>query len=163
LIPATNPEQRRQEISKGRTDPFALIPVTPKINTPPSQIQPQPAPKPASKPSSPSVTKRPSFPPTSPLSPPLPPLPPAPEIAQKVVVTGVILVGGVPLAIVKAPDEQFSRYVQPGQYISNGQVLVKRVQVYPNGTPVVVLEELGQEVYKQVGEGVKDQEEQKEA
>ncbi|MFM6349293.1 MAG: hypothetical protein ACKPFK_29745, partial [Dolichospermum sp.] len=41
-------------------------------------------------------------------------LPPAPQpkIAQAVVVTGIVLIGEVPQAIIKAPNEPTSRYVQ---------------------------------------------------
>jgi hypothetical protein len=76
---------------------------------------------------------------------------------------GVIEIGGVTQIILRAPNEQFTRYVSPGQRISNGQVLVKRVERVGGidnalrPTPVVVLEELGQEVYKEVGAGVEEE------
>jgi hypothetical protein len=70
-------------------------------------------------------------------------------------VTGAIEVGGIPQLIVQSPNEPFSRYVQPGQYIANGQVLIKRVDMSQD-PPVVVLEELGQEIYKTVGEGTEE-------
>jgi aminoglycoside/choline kinase family phosphotransferase len=69
----------------------------------------------------------------------------------------MIDVGGVTQIIVKAPGERASRYVQVGDYLSNGQVRVKRIENARSATPVVVLEELGQEVYKDVGEGVAQQ------
>jgi hypothetical protein len=77
---------------------------------------------------------------------------PQPVLARGVLVTGVVQVDGVIQAIVKAPNERFSRYVLPGQYIANGQVLVKRIDMTQSATPVVVLEEVGIEVFKQVGE-----------
>lgn len=165
LIPSTSPDQRRTTIIQGRQDPFALIAVQPTVNV-------KPAPP---KPPSVSTTPRQSVPsgstkstksttsttsknlpngiksPTSGI-PSLPPKAPEPELAKAVEITGVIDIGGVPQIIVKAPDEQFSRYVQPGQYLSNGQVLVKRIEMNQGSTPVVVLEELGMEVYKEVGQ-----------
>jgi len=85
-----------------------------------------------------------------PLVPELPKLP-DPTLARQVEVEGVVQVGNVPRAIVKVPNEP-SRYVQEGQRISNGQVLVKRIEVNRGPTPVVVLEQYGQEVARQVGE-----------
>ena len=80
-------------------------------------------------------------------------LPPAPqpETAKGVIVTGVILIGKVPQAIVQVPDEPNSRYVQPGQRLVNG-VLVKRIEMGKGSNPTVILEQYGVEVAKQVGE-----------
>lgn len=164
LIPSTNPDQRRTTIIQGRQDPFALIPVQPSVNVKPAPPKPPAVsttpPKSASSGSSKSTISTTST--TSKNSPnlvnspglqmpPAIPKAPQPELAKAVEVTGVIDIGGVPQIIVKAPDEQFSRYVQPGQYLSNGQVLVKRIEMNQGSTPVVVLEELGMEVYKEVG------------
>ena len=80
------------------------------------------------------------------------PIIPQPVLAQQVSVTGVIQVNGVTQAIIKAPNEKFSRYVKAGQYISNGEVLVKRIEVNSGPTPVIVLEQFGKEVSKRVGE-----------
>lgn len=85
-----------------------------------------------------------------PFIPELPKLP-DPVLARQVEVKGVVQVGNVPQAIVQVPNEP-SRYVKEGQRISNGQVLVKRIEVNRGPTPVVVLEQYGQEVARQVGE-----------
>jgi len=85
------------------------------------------------------------------LVPELPKLP-DPTLARQVEVKGVVQVGNVPQAIVQSPNEPSSRYVKEGQRISNGQVLVKRIEVNRGPTPVVVLEQYGQEVARQVGE-----------
>ncbi|MEC4807062.1 MAG: hypothetical protein SAJ12_11945 [Jaaginema sp. PMC 1079.18] len=77
---------------------------------------------------------------------------PQPTLAEGVNVTGVIQVNGVPHAIVEAPGQQ-SRYVKAGDYLANGQVLVKRIEVNRGRTPVVILEQSGIEVAKRVGEG----------
>jgi hypothetical protein len=80
-------------------------------------------------------------------------LPPAPqpETAKGVIVTGVILIGKVPQAIVQVPNEPTSRYVQPGQRLVN-RVLVKRIEMGKGSNPTVILEQYGVEVAKQVGE-----------
>lgn len=85
-----------------------------------------------------------------PFIPELPKLP-DPILARQVEVKGVVQVGNVPQAIVQVPNEP-SRYVKEGQRISNGQVLVKRIEVNRGPMPVVVLEQYGQEVARQVGE-----------
>jgi hypothetical protein len=54
--------------------------------------------------------------------------------------------------IVRVPSEPTSRYVKVGQRLSNGQVLVKRVDLNSGGDPIVILEENGVEVAKSVGE-----------
>jgi hypothetical protein len=79
------------------------------------------------------------------------PLAPQPEMARAVVVTGIVLIGEVPQAIIKAPNEPTSRYVQPGQRLMNG-VLVKRIEMRQGSNPTVILEQYGIEVVKQVGE-----------
>jgi hypothetical protein len=63
----------------------------------------------------------------------------------------VVKVGNETQVIVKVPNEPTSRYVKIGQRLSNGQVLVKRVDIKA-GDPVVILEENGVEVAKAVGE-----------
>uniref|UniRef100_A0A7C3ZX82 Uncharacterized protein n=1 Tax=Planktothricoides sp. SpSt-374 TaxID=2282167 RepID=A0A7C3ZX82_9CYAN len=67
-------------------------------------------------------------------------------------VTGVVQVNGEILIIVKAPNEPTTRYVKVGQRIGNGKVLVKRVEQLKGSEPIVVLEENGVEVNKEVGE-----------
>jgi len=85
----------------------------------------------------------------SPSVPSLPPLP-QPELAQGVQVTGIAFVNGVPRAIVKAPDETVSRSVSAGDRLSNGQILVKRIET-SGAEPVVILEQYGTEVAVGVG------------
>lgn len=84
---------------------------------------------------------------------PIPELPklPEPTQARGVEVTGVAQVGGVPMAIVKVPNEP-ARYVREGQRIANGQVLVKRIEMNRGPEPVVILEQYGIEVARGVGE-----------
>jgi hypothetical protein len=80
----------------------------------------------------------------------LPP-PVQPEIAKAAFVSGVVLIGKEPQAIIKMPNEQTSRYVQTGQRLANG-VLIKRIEMNEGSNPVVILEQYGIEVAKMVGE-----------
>jgi hypothetical protein len=79
------------------------------------------------------------------------PKPPEPDSARAVIVTGILLVGKEPQAIIKVPNEPSSRYVQAGQLLFNG-VLVKRIEMNQGSNPLVVLEQYGIEVAKAVGE-----------
>lgn len=92
-----------------------------------------------------------SLPPTRPAVAALPPKP-STDTAQAVEVTGVVVVGRTPQAIVVAPGDATSRYVSAGQRISGGKVLVKRIELGDGSEPVVVLEENGVEVSRSVGE-----------
>ncbi len=77
---------------------------------------------------------------------------PQPVYARNIVVSGVAQVNGQTQVILKLPNESFSRYVSVGERVMDGKVLVKRVES-PNAiTPVVVLEEIGMEVPRRVGE-----------
>jgi len=90
-------------------------------------------------------------PPQPPEIPVLPP-PPDPTLAKGVEVSGVIVVNNEAQAIVKAPNEATTRYVRAGQRLSNGQVLVKRIELSEGSEPIVILEQNGVEVSKVVGE-----------
>jgi len=84
------------------------------------------------------------------LTPLLPP-PPEPNTAKAVTVTGVLLIGNKPEAIIKVPNEPTSRYVEEGQILLDG-VLVKRIEMNQDSSPLVVFEQYGIEVPKIVGE-----------
>ncbi|BAZ16840.1 hypothetical protein NIES4071_87180 [Calothrix sp. NIES-4071] len=81
----------------------------------------------------------------------LPPTP-KPELASAVAVTGIVVVGSEPQAIIKVPTEPTSRYVQAGDRLSNG-VQVKRIEMNEGSEPVVIFEQFGIEVARMVGEG----------
>ena len=118
---------------------------SPKILPPPRSI-PNSAPTTIPKPGTPGV-QTPNQPP--PFVPKLPELP-EPTLAKGIEVTGVINVNGVRQAIVKVPNQP-PQYVKEGDRLSNGQVLVKRIEMR-GSTPVVILEQYGIEVAKRVGE-----------
>ncbi len=64
--------------------------------------------------------------------------PQEPDLASNVAVTGVIQIGNETQAIVLVPNEGTSRYVRVGQRLSNGQVLVKRIEMNEGVEPVVI-------------------------
>jgi hypothetical protein len=85
----------------------------------------------------------------------LPPEVPAvqePELAKRVEVTGVVEVGGRMFAIVKAPNETTSRYVQAGDTLADGQITVQRIEMNEGSAPIVVLAQYGVEVTRAVGD-----------
>lgn len=182
------PDARVRQTSKGRTDPFAAVPVQPEVTvspnpnagrvpgeprpipnipqlpplrsapprrgvTPNRSSQPKALPSPqqqANRPGGVPGTNNPLPPPPPPFIPQLPQLP-EPTVAQGIAITGVVQVAGIPRAIVKVPNEP-SRSVTVGDRLANGQVLVKRIEMNRGPTPVVILEQYGVEIAKQVGE-----------
>lgn len=149
LIASTSSNSRVQQIQGKGADPFAPLTVVPVVTIPPAPPSPPAAVPPASsspnRPGSPGAAPSPSATPT-----PVPPPPPRTTEAKAVAVTGVVNVGSQVFAIVQAPNEPTSRYVQAGQSLSNGQVLVKRIDVN-SAEPVVVLVQNGVEIVKTVG------------
>jgi hypothetical protein len=172
LISSTNPDQRLKGIQSARPDPFALVPTTASITiTRDSQA--------ASGGQSPSSTggnssgqglpaggssRTPSgsqamLPQPIPVLPDIPrlprslpaALPPQPELARAVNVSGVVQIGSAVYAIVDAPDEPSSRYVQVGQRLSNGEILVRRID-FDGSDSSVVLEQAGMQVVRRVGD-----------
>ncbi len=153
LIQSTDPDERFQQVQRTRTDPYA------ELTTPPPEkiVPPQEGGDQAGQPS-PGANGE-SVDPLggegedsgSPISP-LPDLP-QPELALAVEVSGVVQVGSTVHAIIKAPEEASSRYVRVGQRLSNGRILVKRIEMREGAEPIVVLEQNGIEVARPVGSG----------
>lgn len=177
LISSTDPDQRVQQVKGTRNDPFSLLPTTPTVefaeganpNTVPTTSAPRgaaPAAPPARRTAQ--APARPTTPASRPATGSTPgqtggntgprspiaanPPRPQPTLARAVEVTGVVQVGDTVYAIVNAPNESTSRYVQEGQRLSGGQVLVRRIETN-RAEPVVVLEQAGVEVVRAVGEG----------
>ena len=159
LLPSTDPNERFNEINKERNDPYAFVPIPPPLVAPPPAPQNagggQPNTGTAATPSPGGGNGATSggTDSTSPTPPPteLPELPEPTIVASQVQVTGVASVNGESYAIVKAPNEPTSRYVKVGDRIANGTVLVKRIENPAGSSPVVVLEERGQEIALPVG------------
>jgi hypothetical protein len=72
--------------------------------------------------------------------------------AMAIEISGMIDVAGKTQVIIKLPTESFSRYVEVGERILNGKVLVKRVEGQNSLSPTVVLEEVGVEVPRKIGD-----------
>jgi hypothetical protein len=72
--------------------------------------------------------------------------------AMAVEISGVIEVAGRTQVIVKLPTESFSRYIEVGERVADGKVLVKRVEGQNSLSPTVVLEEVGIEVPRKIGD-----------
>lgn len=156
LIPPTSSTAHVPQSEIGRTDPFATILVAPTVSFKPSS-NPNTASNPAPVASVAPVPTLPSLPTvqTAPItefpSVSVPNLPPPQRLSETIAISGVVEVGGRTSVIVQVPNEHTSRYVHVGDYMGNGQVLVKRVEM---GTePMVVLEEDGSEVNRYVGSG----------
>ena len=78
--------------------------------------------------------------------------PPSPTaLADGVEITGVIQAGDRVMAIIKAPEESTARYVNSGDTLSGGRVIVREIRVGQAGQPTVVLEQNGQRVTKSIG------------
>ena len=75
-----------------------------------------------------------------------------PEEAPTMEVSGVIEVAGTTQVIVKLASESFSRYIEVGDRVANGKVLIKRVEGQNTLSPTVVLEEVGVEVPRKIGD-----------
>ena len=146
LIPATNPDVRVRSSVRGRKDPFSVVTLNPRIEIEETETDNASANRnnnPNRNQNSTSQAARPQ---------PIPAPPPVrPTLAQNVVITGLYQADGVTKLIVQAPEESNSRYVEVGEYLSNGQVLVKSIDT-SQSPPVVILEQAGIEVAKAIGE-----------
>ncbi|PSP25237.1 MAG: hypothetical protein BRC55_04310 [Cyanobacteria bacterium SW_8_48_13] len=181
LKKSANPDEILQDLedrgdlsTQEQEDPFFLFSVPPKSkklapppppSPEPSQKKPTPPPPPSPEPSQkkPASSESPKRSdegglPGGDYGPKLTPEPPdpfEPELAKAVEVTGVVEVADVAYAIVKPPNEESSRYVQVGLYLSEQrQVLFKRIERNQDAALTVVLEQEGMEVSKQVGSGL---------
>lgn len=80
-----------------------------------------------------------------------PPMPPVSRVnlAESIVLTGIIQTGTQISAIIEDTDGA-SRYVQVGEKLANGEVTVKKINVN-GGSPSIVLVQNGVELIKAVG------------
>ena len=141
LIPATKPEVRVRGSIRGRQDPFASVTIQPRIEI----IEPEETDIGALSPTS--STQNPEDIGTTPTIEETT----VAKLAKNVLITGLIEFGDRIKLIVQEHEEISARYVEIGQYLSNGQVLVKRIEPgFPS--PTVILEQDGVEVPKVVGQ-----------
>ena len=82
-----------------------------------------------------------------------PPPPPDTKAAEGTRITGTVEISGTVYVILTAFGEPTSRYVRAGQLVSNGRVLVKRIDTNSE-PPIVVLQQNGVEVLRAVGQVV---------
>ncbi len=159
LIQSTDPDARRRQVNSNRLDPYATVPIPPppvankgKSGSPSAVAMTKPAvpvlPSPTSPPATSRGANQPSSANTAITGATVTPQP-AP-LAEKFKVTGVINLGGNSYAIVESADLGTPSYVKVGQRLANGQVLVKRIEMY-GGSPLVIFEENGKEVPRPVG------------
>ena len=150
LIQSTNVNQRTQQVQQGRPDPFAGLFAIPKpIPKPVVVAKPKPTPRLPQPPvvRAPQPVIKPALP-----TPPVPVEPPETDLAKGVSVLGVVEIANQYQAIVKVPNEATSRYVSEGQRLSDGEVLVKRIEMSSGSEPIVILEQNGIEVTRAVGQ-----------
>lgn len=177
LINSTNPDQRLRGIQSDRPDPFSLLPSSPSVTVtrdaqaPSSSSSSSSVPLPGganrpnigtgerTRPGRPSGTTTAMAPQSIPVLPDIPRLPrplpnasePQPALARAVSVSGVVQIGGTVYAILDAPDEPSSRYVQVGQRLSNGEIVVRRIN-FEGADSSVILEQAGIQVVRRVGD-----------
>ena len=148
LIPATNPDARVRSSVRGRNDPFSIVTLNPRI-----EIEQEESKQPVNTSSNrfSQEENQSSKASESSLDFPEPVEIAEPTLAQEVVISGLYEANGSIKLIVQAPEENTSRYVEVGQYLSNGQVLVKSIDKDYFPYPLVVLEQSGIEVTKTIG------------
>jgi len=149
LIPATDPDTRVRNSVRGRNDPFSILTLNPQIQIDEEQRKDANTPKTNRGRTANRVAN------TAPRSNDSLELPSEevfePTLAQDVVISGLFEADGKTRIIVQAPEESNSRYVEEGQYLSNGQILVKRIDKDRFPSPMIILEQSGVEVAKTIG------------
>jgi hypothetical protein len=166
LIAATNSEQRVQTVVKGRNDPFAIFPVAGKLKkveseetkavnskkteTAKNESKTNNTVNSSKKTATPNTTiaivpkklvNIPSVKPVAPNTKKPEVIIPQPDLARSVEISGIIDIDGTAIAIIKLPNDGSSQYVEAGQYIAGGQILVKQIISYPEAR--VVLQQVG--------------------
>lgn len=178
LLKSTNPEIRVSQSVRGRTDPFSTIVIKPKIEVEPVEEEEETQPRetlpnrnqernqnnnrrnqntnnrtvqPNNIQPNNNITSTPTI---EDLETPEPVS--LTELAENVLITGLVDIGDRVKIILQAPQEATSRYVNVGQYISNGRILVKRIE-YGFPAPTVILEQSGIEVTRIIGQPVEEE------
>lgn len=170
LISKTDPLRRLPQVRVGRSNPFGSLTVSPRVVTTATVASPVAVPQ------APQVLPSLGTLATAPVNLPLPlrsspngplpsipvpptgtvrpsaPVPLAASLARQIRISGAMQVGDRLSIIVEVPNEHTSRPVTVGDYIGNGSVLVKRIEMRGNQEPRVIFEENGVEVVREVGD-----------
>lgn len=154
LIPATDPDVRVRSIVRGRNDPFDIVTLNPHLEI--EELPPEVVPGIGRQQNDNRTQNRVDEDQID-----LPILEEViePTLAQDVVIFGLLETDNSTKLIVQAPEEHSSRYVEVGQYLSNGQVLVKSIDKDHFPAPMIILEQSGIEVAKTIGEDLIDSDE----
>ena len=160
LISKTDPLRRLPQVRAGRSNPFASLAVNPRVVVAPAAPQllqspgtvttaaPLPLPpRPLSNGVLPTVAVAPTG-----VAIPAAPAVRSSSLARQIRISGAIHVGDRLSIIVEVPNEQTSRPVSVGDYLGNGSVLVKRIEMRGSQEPRVIFEENGVEVVREVGD-----------
>jgi len=149
LIPPTNSDQRVQTIPRGVANPFNFLSPDPKVEIIQGDTSsgindtlplPEPPPQGTLPPDGNQETPETAEETT-----------PNTELAKSITVTGVVTLGDTVQVLLRGPKDEFSRYVLVGDYVSGGEVLVKRVEEKDNRKFFVILEQSGVEIRKPIG------------
>jgi hypothetical protein len=159
LIPPTSSTVHATALSSsaGRPDPFApLTPSNVVVTARPIAPTPPVAPAlPAPLTSLPNVSVStlplPSLQPEISSATPAEPIVPVQPLAETIEISGFLEVGGSTNLIVFVPGEQTSRPARVGEYLGNGNVLIKQVMPQSSGDVLVILEQDGVEYRRSVG------------
>ena len=160
LIPATDPEARVRSSVRGRNDPFSVVNLNPRIEI--EEREERNSNTTANRNNNRNINsdRARTSNNTNNSNSPIQDLPQPeefePTLARDVVVSGLFQANGRTRIIVQAPDESSSRYVEVGQYLSNGQILVKRIDASAFPGPTIILEQAGVEVAKTIGEDLEE-------
>lgn len=149
LIPATDPDVRVRSSVRGRNDPFSIVTLNPLIEI--EEEKAKPLKRNTNRSQNPNRSQNQANRNDTDLDLPIPEEIFEPTLAQDVVISGMFEANGRTRLIVQAPEESSSRYVEVGQYLSNGQVLVKSIDKNHFPSPMIILEQSGIEVAKTIG------------
>ncbi|MEM0979642.1 MAG: hypothetical protein AAGH78_05140 [Cyanobacteria bacterium P01_H01_bin.58] len=148
LLESTDPNERLRAVERDRPDPYQYVPV--------SLPLPAPTPPPNGVPQileEERLQEPDFFEDTTALLPDLPVIAEPTLVASEVQVSGIVQLNGADYVIVQAPGEPTPRHVRVGDRLSNGTILVKRIETRPGSEPVLVLEEQGLEIFLPAGSG----------
>ncbi len=151
LPPNVNKEIPKKKVTIGSKLISNILTPKPTVAIKPATQAPTSKPTVAIKPAPPTVVIKPLPEPVK-STPIVTPAKPEPILARTVGVSGIMQVDGKTQVIVKLPNESFSRYVEVGDRIYDDKIRVKRVEGEQSLSPVVVLEEVGVEVSRRVGD-----------